>query len=292
MNRWLAPLFIALQYLLPRMSLTAAVHRLARVRATAVKNALIRGFVRLYRVDTAEVDGTVPRDFACFNDFFIRELRAGARDIDASKTSIVSPVDGIVSAAGALDEHRLLQAKGRYYSLYDLLATDLAEAAAFVGGTFATLYLAPWHYHRVHAPWAGRLMAARYVPGDLFSVNDATATRIPNLFVRNERLVCHFLTDDGPAALIFVGALNVGSIGTPWSGDIRPRKRGVVEELDLHRAGHDPNVVKGDLLGWFNMGSTVILLMPPGIYDLQPDLTNGKAVVMGKPIATQRSLSS
>ncbi|HZW59387.1 MAG TPA: archaetidylserine decarboxylase, partial [Woeseiaceae bacterium] len=173
----------------------------------------------------------------------------------------------------------------------ELLATDLDDARTFRDGAFVTLYLAPQHYHRVHAPLAGRLTAARYVPGDLFSVNASTVPGIPKLFARNERLVCHFATDSGPLIVVLVGALNVGSIGTPWSGEIRPRRRGVVEELDLARRGVDPGVAKGGLLGWFNMGSTVIVLLPPGACDLDGDLQRATQVVMGRPIATLRNLS-
>lgn len=286
-----ARLFVALQYLLPRLALTALVYRLVRVKTPFVKNALIRGFVRLFRVDLSEVDGEVPGDFACFNDFFIRDLAAGARPVDRASNTLVSPVDGIVSAAGTIDDDRIFQAKGRQYTLHDLLATDLEEADAFVDGTFATLYLAPRHYHRVHSPWSGRLAAARYVPGDLFSVNDATAAHVPNLFARNERLILHFVTDPGPVALILIGALNVGSIATPWTSEIRPRRRGVVDVIDLEESGRDRHVAKGDLTGWFNMGSTVVLLLPPGACELDPALANGSRVVTGRPIATLASLS-
>lgn len=291
MNALGARLFMLLQHLLPRRMLTALVHRLARLRTRPVKDLLIRSFVRMFNIDTKDLNARVPDDFASLNDFFTRELAIDARPIDPAGNSIVSPVDGIVSAAGFLDKNRLLQAKQHYYSLQDLLATDLSDADAFTNGTFATLYLAPWHYHRVHAPWSGRLTAARYVPGDLYSVNDTTVARLPGLFVRNERLVCHFSTESGPMILVFVGALNVGSITTPWSGEIRPRKRGVVEELELRRQAQAADVVKGGLLGWFNMGSTVILLMPPGSCELAPTLVKDSAVVMGRPIATLKSLA-
>jgi phosphatidylserine decarboxylase len=168
--------------------------------------------------------------------------------------------------------------------LHDLLATNFDEANQFINGSFATIYLAPYNYHRVHAPLCAELRAARYVPGDLFSVNAATASGVPNLFARNERLICHFNTDAGPMALIFVGALNVGSITTPWTGEIRPRKRGVVEELVL-RSSVSRIVSKGDLLGWFNMGSTVIMLLPPASCKGLDQLKRGQTLLMGEAIA-------
>ena len=153
-----------------------------------------------------------------------------------------------------------------------------------MNGRFATIYLAPYNYHRVHAPFDGELVAARYVPGDLFSVNEATVSRVAGLFRRNERLVMHFRTASGPAVLIFVGALNVGSISTPWSGEIRPRKSGIVDTIDI--SNHDSNVRKGDLLGWFNMGSTVILLLPDGACKWNDDLEPGDTLRMGESIGT------
>ena len=224
----------------------------------------------------------VPNDFATFNDFFVRELNSEARPIDQQQSTIVSPVDGTVSAAATILENIIFQAKGLDYSLEDLLATDLDEASAFVDGSFATIYLAPYNYHRIHAPLAGELLAARFVPGDLFSVNQATVAKVDGLFRRNERLVMQFKTEHGPAAVIFVGALNVGSITTPWSGEIRPRKQGVVEVLDLSQ--HSTSVEKGDLLGWFNMGSTVILLLPKGACDWDEDLQAGTTLKVGEVI--------
>ena len=272
----------SLQYLLPRYWLTALVHRIARIRVPRVKNALIRGFVRLYDVNLDDVRGNVPEDFATFNDFFVRELADRARSIDTDANSIVSPVDGTVSEAGTLNGNSILQAKGIEYSLDDLFAIDLENARGYGNGRFATIYLAPYDYHRVHMPCDGRLTAAHYVPGDLFSVNAATASLIPGLFGRNERLNLTFETDRGRATLIFVGALNVGSISTPWSGEIRPRKRGVVETLPLDGAPRD--LKKGDLLGWFNMGSTVILLLPDGMAEWSETLLAGETVRLGERI--------
>ncbi|MBT8086263.1 MAG: phosphatidylserine decarboxylase [Woeseia sp.] len=291
MNGLKARLFVGLQYLLPRYWMTSAVYRISRVRQKHIKNLLINKFIRLFNVDVSDAAGEVPADYLTFNDFFTRELASGARVVDSSNLAVVSPVDGTVSAAGAISEGMLIQAKGHRYSLQDLLATDLDECANFDGGHFITVYLAPDNYHRVHAPLAGHLNAARYVPGDLFSVNAATVSHVPGLFARNERLVCHLTTDIGPLAVLLVGALNVGSITTPWTGEIRPRANGMVEELNLKTAPATRALAKGDLLGWFNMGSTVIVLLPRGAAALDQHLVAGAPVRMGQSLATLRSIA-
>jgi phosphatidylserine decarboxylase len=255
----MAKAFVLLQYLLPRHWLTAIIWRIARIRHPGTKNFLITKFASAFDVDLEEVKLDVPGDFATFNDFFIRELA----------------------------DNSIFQAKGIDYSLGDLLATDMDEAEHYIDGCFATIYLAPYNYHRVHAPLAGELVGARYVPGDLFSVNEATVANLDGLFRRNERLVMHFRTPQGPAVLIFVGALNVGSISTPWTGEIRPRKAGVVDVLEL--SAHPTAVEKGDLLGWFNMGSTVILLFPKGVCEWDDDLEPGETLKMGVEIGELKS---
>ncbi len=274
--------FAVIQYLLPRHWLTAAIYRVARIRVKPVKNALISAFVRLYGVNLEEVSREVPGAFDTFNDFFTRELKDDARPIDTQPMSIVSPVDGTVTQAGQLRADSILQAKGIYYTLDDLLAADLDNARAFRDGLYATIYLAPYNYHRVHAPLGGELVAAHYVPGDLFSVNDATMLHIAGLLHRNERLILHIATAHGPMAVIFVGALNVGSISTRWSSEIRPRKSGVLELLDT--SAHSHRIEKGELLGWFNMGSTVIVLLPRGTCDWRHDLATGTTLCMGESI--------
>ena len=278
----LARLFVILQFLLPQHLLTRLIWRIARIRHVATKDFLVKQFVKAFDVNLDEVKLDVPGDFATFNDFFIRELKDDAREIDDDDDAIVSPVDGTVSVAGTISGNTIFQAKGIDYTLEDLLATDLDEAARYIDGQFATIYLAPYNYHRVHAPLAGELVAARYVPGDLFSVNEATVSQLNGLFRRNERLVMHFRTAVGPAVLIFVGAMNVGSISTPWTGEIRPRKTGVVDVLDI--SGRPTAVDKGDLLGWFNMGSTVILLLPAGACEWDDDLEPGETLRMGEEI--------
>lgn len=277
--------FLLLQRLLPKHLMTAIVRRLAHIRIPAIKNFLIRAFIKTYDVDVDEIPQPVPGGFTDFNAFFTRELAAGAREIDSSPASVVSPVDGITSAAGSIHNGRLLQAKNIHYSLEDLLATDLADATLYKNGEFGTFYLAPYNYHRVHSPLPGELTAMRYVPGSLFSVNQWTVESLPCLFARNERLICHFRSTAGPMILILVGALHVGSISTPWTGTLRPKRAGVVEDLKL-----DPEVsttvAKGQLVGWFNMGSTVIVLLPPETCSWRDDLTFGRRVRMGEAIGT------
>ena len=282
----LARLFVYLQYLLPRFWLTRLIYRVARIRNVSVKDFLITKFVHLYDVDIDDVKLDVPGDFETFNAFFIRELDNNARPVDANTQSIVSPVDGTISSAGPIRDNSIFQAKGLEYSLEDLLATDLQDARRYIDGSYATIYLAPYNYHRVHAPLDGKIVAARYIPGDLFSVNTATAANVPGLFRRNERLVIHLRSAHGPYAMVFVGALNVGSISTPWSGEIRPRKTGVVEMISLEKG---PDAVrKGDLLGWFNMGSTVILLLPAGAGSWNTGLDPKSTVRMGESIGAVR----
>jgi len=282
----LARLFVYLQYLLPRFWLTRLIYRVARIRNVSVKDFLITKFVHLYDVDIDDVKLDVPGDFETFNAFFIRELENNARPVDANTQSIVSPVDGTISSAGPIRDNSIFQAKGLEYSLEDLLATDLQDARRYIDGSYATIYLAPYNYHRVHAPLDGKIVAARYIPGDLFSVNTATAANVPGLFRRNERLVIHLRSAHGPYAMVFVGALNVGSISTPWSGEIRPRKTGVVEMISLEKG---PDAVrKGDLLGWFNMGSTVILLLPAGAGSWNTGLGPNSVVRMGESIGAVR----
>lgn len=281
---FIAQLFLLLQRMMPKRLITAIVHRLARIRVRLIKDFLIRSFVKFYEVNLDEVRKSAPDGFTSFNDFFTRELERGSRPIDSSDLSIVSPADGIISAAGSIKKNAVLQAKGIDYSLEELLATDLDEAQRYYDGSFATIYLAPFNYHRVHAPLAGELVAARFVPGSLFSVNLTTVSFLRGLFTRNERLICHFRTAAGPMVLIFVGALNVGSITTPWTGKIRPRKGNMVENIDLQSSSQAKTVNKGDLLGWFNMGSTIILLLPPGVCDWRSGLESGEALRMGEAL--------
>ena len=284
MSRAAARMFVMLQMLVPRALLTAIVYRIARIRVVAVKNFLMRRFAALYAVNVDEALGEFPGGFASFNEFFVRELKPGLRPVDANVDSLVAPADGTVSAAGGIARDRIFQAKGLTYSLADLLATDLDDTQKYVDGAFATIYLAPYNYHRVHAPLAGQIVAMRYVPGDCYSVNAATVTLLPKLFARNERLILHLQTAIGPVVLVMVGAMNVASIYTPWTGEIRPRKKGVVENIDVAACGVSTTVAKGELLGWFNMGSTVIVLLPSTERNAFAGLAGGDKTRMGEAI--------
>jgi len=248
-------LFVWLQYLLPQHALSRLVLRATRVRTPWFKNWLVRGFLELYPIDMTEAAQGDPLSFASFNEFFTRALKPGARSIAANPEAIACPVDGAISEAGKIDGERLLQAKGRSYTLTELLAAQ-PWAKSFEGGSFATIYLAPFNYHRVHMPLRGDLKDTVYVPGRLFSVNAVTASHVPNLFARNERVLTLFDTAFGEVALVLVGALNVGSMATVWAGDITPAARRVMTRLPAQ----DVSLEKGEELGRFNMGSTVILL--------------------------------
>ena len=281
-----ARLFVGLQYLLPQHLLSGVVHWLARVQLSWVKNALIDNFVVNYRPDMSEAEESDPRKYASFNAFFTRALRPGARTVDPSPAALVSPVDGTVSQIGRADGSSLVQAKGLTYTLESLLDEAApAWAPVFRGGAYATLYLAPHNYHRVHMPLAGTLQAAWYVPGQLFSVNATTAAQVPGLFARNERVVCVFTDGSLSFALILVGALFVGSMSTVWHGDVTPRSPRVRGDLAVDFVRTGVKLEKGAEMGRFNMGSTVILLLPPGRSEWQGDLAPGSAIRMGQALA-------
>jgi phosphatidylserine decarboxylase len=277
---------VALQYLLPQHLLTSAVHWLARNEVRWVKNALIDNFVVNYRPDMSEAEQPDARSFPSFNAFFTRALRAGARPIDAAPETLVSPVDGTVSQLGRLDGSWLVQAKGLAYTLETLLDEPVpAWAPVFRGGAFATLYLAPGNYHRIHMPRAATLQAAWYVPGQLFSVNAVTASQVPGLFARNERLVCVFADGTLSFALVMVGALFVGSMSTVWHGDVTPRAPRIRTDLPLDFTRSKLALEKGAEMGRFNMGSTVILLLPPGRAEWLSSLSCGSTIRVGQPLA-------
>ena len=278
-------LFVALQYLLPQHLLSRLAYRITRSRVPLIKNALIRSFVGNFHPDMSEAEQPDPLKYESFNAFFTRALRAQARPCDPDPAVLVSPVDGTVSQIGRLDGSWLVQAKGHAYTLESLLAADLSWAARLRGGAFATLYLAPFNYHRVHMPLRGALRAAWYVPGQLFSVNAVTTAGVPALFARNERVVCVFGHEALSFAVVLVGALLVGSIATVWHGEVTPRAvRGCADlALDASRAAL--NLEKGAELGRFNMGSTVILLLPPGSGEWLQGLGPGSSVRVGQALA-------
>jgi phosphatidylserine decarboxylase len=278
--------FVALQHLLPQHGISRLVLRATRSRNVAFKNALIRLFVRGFRPDMSDAIETEPTAYASFNEFFTRALRPDARPLDMDSRAIVSPVDGTVSEAGTLSADRLLQAKGHEYSLRALLAGNAAWERTFAGGTFATIYLAPYNYHRIHMPLAGELRESFYVPGRLFSVNNTTARLVPGLFSRNERVFCGFDAGGLPWAIILVGALNVGSMATVWHGDVTPRRHREVTALPVTDVLADTTLAKGAEMARFNMGSTVILLLPPGAARWQDSLAAGRVLRMGERIGT------
>jgi phosphatidylserine decarboxylase len=273
--------FIALQYLLPQHLLTQVVHRVTRSRVGWLKNALIDNFVVNYRPDMSDAVESSPLAYPTFNAFFTRALRPGARPVDTDPAALVSPVDGTISQVGTLDGSWLVQAKGIAYTLESLLAEQGQEVARFRGGSFATLYLAPYNYHRVHMPADGALRAAWYVPGALFSVNAASAASVPGLFARNERVVCVFEHGELHFALILVGALFVGSIGTVWHGDVTPRSPRTRATLPLDSSRSPLSLPRAAEAARFNMGSTVILLLPPGRCAWLPALAPGITVRVG-----------
>jgi phosphatidylserine decarboxylase len=278
--------FIGLQYLLPQHLLSRLVGWIAESRIGVVRALLIRGFLRHYPVDLAEAARPDPGAYASFNDFFTRRLKPGARPLDADPRAALCPADGVLSQSGPIAGDALLQAKGIDYSVASLLGGDAALAAEFAGGAFATIYLAPHNYHRVHTPLAGTLRLARFAPGDLFSVNAATAASVPGLFTRNERVVCVFDTAAGPMAVVLVGALFVGSMSLAWADRIRPGGGRRVRELPVR----EPIVAldRGAELGWFNMGSTVVLLFGPRGPALVEGLEPGRMLRVGERLALAR----
>jgi phosphatidylserine decarboxylase len=272
-------LFAWLQYLLPQHGLSRLIWAAARVRTPWFKNWTIRCFLEVYSVDMGEAAQDDPYRYGSFNEFFTRALKDGARPIASEPAAIASPVDGRVSEAGRIDSDLLLQAKGRRYRLGELLAAQ-PWADRFEGGSFATIYLAPFNYHRVHMPLRGELLETVYVPGRLFSVNAVTAQHVPGLFARNERVLTLFDSAAGRFALVMVGALNVGSMATVWAGDITPAARRRVTRIP----GPPITLEKGAELGRFNMGSTVILLFEPNRARWHGHVHAGSVVRLGQSL--------
>jgi phosphatidylserine decarboxylase len=277
--------FVGMQHLLPQHLLSRGVMAATRVQTPWFKDSLIGAFLRGYQPDMSDAAQPDPHAYASFNAFFTRALRGGARPVAAGTEALVSPVDGTVSQAGPIEGEQIFQAKGHHYSLDALLAGAAPTwSAGFRNGTFATIYLAPYNYHRIHMPMDGVLRETWYVPGKLFSVNAATAEGVPGLFARNERVVCLFDGPAGPFAMILVGALFVGSMGTVWHGDAIPRRSGHAQRLELNPTGHPLALAKGDEMGRFNMGSTVILLFGQNRTELMSRCVNGETVRMGEAL--------
>ena len=281
---WLDTLAVSVQRILPHHALSRLVHWLTRLeQPAALKNWAIRAFVSLYDVDLSDAVHREPSAYRSFNEFFARPLKNGARPLEEGTDVVSSPVDGVVSQAGTLDGGRILQAKGHWYRVEELLG-ELPHAKQFAGGRFATIYLAPHNYHRIHIPADGRLLAMAHIPGRLFMVNPATAEALPGLFARNERVAAIFETDNGPMAVVMVGALLVGSIETVWAGEVTPPSGDHVTHLDYSERVPAIELRRGSELGRFNMGSTVIVLFGPGQVAWKPNLAPGMPLRMGQTI--------
>ncbi|HMA08676.1 MAG TPA: archaetidylserine decarboxylase [Ramlibacter sp.] len=270
------------QYLLPKRVLTELAGKFANLKAGALTHAVIRKFVAHYRVDMSEAADPRIESYATFNEFFTRPLREGARPI--ADASFVCPVDAAISQFGPIEHDQIFQAKGHSYSTRALVGGDQDLAHRFDHGHFATLYLAPKDYHRIHMPCAGRLTRMIHVPGDLFSVNPLTARHVPSLFARNERVVCVFDTAFGPFVNVLVGATIVGSVATVWHGQVNPPRTRDIREWRYE----DQNIVlaKGAEMGRFLLGSTVVMMFPRNVLTFVPDWAPSRPVRLGEAMAT------
>jgi len=271
------------QYFYPKRALTAFAGFVAGNPWGTITTAIIQDFIRRYGVNMDEALNSNPASYATFNEFFTRALRPGARPLAVAP--FVCPVDGSISQFGPIERDQIFQAKGHSYSTTALVGGDAALAAKFQDGSFATLYLSPRDYHRVHMPSDGRLMRMIYVPGELFSVNPVTARGVPGLFARNERVVCVFNTPHGPMVLVLVGATIVGSMATVWHGVVNPPRTPDVREWP-----YDDRLVQlkqGEEMGRFLLGSTVVLLWPKGRIRFNPDWAPERAVRLGEKMGDQ-----
>ena len=276
MDKWLT----LPQYVLPQHLLSVCMHRLTRSEVRWFKNAFIRFICWKFKVDISEAASADLADYSSFNAFFTRRLRDGIRPL-AEGNKVVSPVDGAVSQLGLISDGRIIQAKGRDYSVTELLGGDQKLAAQFEAGQFATIYLSPRDYHRIHMPLSGQLQSMRYVPGKLFSVNPRTARAVPALFARNERVVTVFETEFGPLVQVLVGAIFVGSMETVWAGQITPPYGKSMQEW-TYVGDERLRLDKGQEMGRFNMGSTVVMLLPPGMPAFSDNWQPGGKIQLGQ----------
>lgn len=278
---------LGLNHILPKKALTELAGWGASRRGGWLTKAVIDAFVWFYKVDMAEASKPHTGSYRTFNDFFVRPLKEGARPVDPDASLLALPCDGAISQLGRITGDQIFQAKGHYYTLQALLAGNDELAEKFIDGEFVTTYLAPRDYHRVHMPCNGILREMIYVPGDLYSVNPLTARNIPNLFARNERVICVFDTDHGPMVQILVGATIVGSIETVWAGTVTPPREGVIKRWRYPSAEHDGAVVllKGQEMGRFKLGSTLINLFAPDRVKLAESLEAESKTRLGQPLA-------
>jgi len=276
---------IFFQYVLPKHAVSVLAGKLADVKTPWFKNLFITRFAKAYNIDMSIAIEPELTNYACFNDFFTRAIDLASRPINDDDKSFCSPVDGAISQFGEIESGRIIQAKGHGFSALELLGGDNEQAAVFKQGEFTTIYLAPKDYHRIHMPCDGKLISMAHVPGQLFSVNPLTARNVPKLFARNERVVCHFDTAFGKMAMVLVGATIVGSIETVWAGNITPPSRKSVETWDYH----DQNISlkKGEEMGRFKLGSTVILLMENKNWQWDDSVQLETDVVLGQRLVTE-----
>ena len=280
----MSKLFIATQHCIPQHFMTGVVYRLTRSRSPAIKNGLIRSFMRGFHPDMSDAIEPNPLAYPSFNEFFTRPLKAGARPLAAA--DFVCPVDGAISQFGAIDDHHILQAKGHRFTTTELVGGDAALAAQFRHGSFANLYLSPRDYHRLHMPCDGTLSRMIHVPGALFSVNPVTARGVPKLFARNERLVCVFESPaHGPFVMVLVGATIVGSMATIWHGIVNPKRTNKVSEWRY--ADRDIVLRQGEEMGRFLLGSTIVMLFGPGTIAFNDLWAPERPVRLGEPMGNR-----
>ena len=269
------------QYLMPKLAMTRLAGRVASAEWGAVTTWVIQRFVKRYKVNMSEAAHADPAHYKSFNEFFTRPLKDDARPL--SNSTWVCPVDGAISQCGAIERDQIFQAKGHQYSTRALVGGDADLAAPFQNGQFATLYLSPRDYHRIHMPISGKLLRMIHVPGDLFSVNPTTARGVPGLFARNERVVCEFETEKGPMVLVLVGATIVGSMATVWHGEVNPPRPGTIREWRYDT--QDVRLQKGEEMGRFLLGSTVVMLFPANSIQFPADWTSTRPLQMGESMS-------
>ncbi|CUS48196.1 MAG: phosphatidylserine decarboxylase Psd [Idiomarinaceae bacterium HL-53] len=274
---------IAFQYILPKHFISRVVGKLAAARLGWLTQLFIKLFIRNFSVNMSEAANSNPKSFQTFNAFFTRELKEGARPVHAAEGELVHPVDGTVSQAGDIKKGLLIQAKGHKYTVQDLLGGEHELVNYFNDGDFATIYLAPRDYHRIHMPCNATLKEMIYVPGNLFSVNPLTARNVPNLFARNERVIAIFESEKGPFAMVLVGATIVGSIETTWAGTVSPPRGQKVRRWQYPTEGKNTiQFQQGDEMGRFKLGSTVIMLFGDDQVDFNDSVKAGKVTRMGE----------